>query len=92
MEKITLDRVCKTIYNRNWREIDPAIEKGIPRVRYSFKDFEKDVMADELIASRLTARCKWVALTAKGVIVEDGKNATIDIEMLRETCGKRWSA
>lgn len=92
MEKITLDRVCKTIYDRNWRTIDPAIEGGIGRVRYSFKEFERDVMADELISSHPTARSKWLALTAKGVIIEDGKTSAIDIGMLRETCGPRWSA
>ena len=88
MEKIPLRRVCKAIYDRNWREIDLAIERGNPRVRYSYQSFERDVMADELISSRPTAKCKWTALTAKGVIIEDGKSATIDVESLREACGE----
>lgn len=87
-----MDRICKAVYDRNWREIDPAIEKGITRVPYSFRMFEEDVMASELIASHPTAKCKWLALTGLGVIVESGKSAAIDIGMLRETCGKRWEA
>lgn len=87
-----MDRICKTIYDRNWRAIDPAMEKGIPRVPYSYRMFEEDVMSTELIASRPTARCKWTALVGLGVIAESGKSAAIDIGLLREACGKRWSA
>lgn len=92
MNRITTDKVCKKVYDRNWREIDPALRDGRAQVRYSLREFEGDMMADDFIASRVTVRNKWTALKAVGVIAESGKLAAINVETLREACGRLWDA
>lgn len=92
MEKITIDRVCKKVYDRNWREIDPAMESGTAGLPYSYREFEGDVMAGDFISSRITAKNKWTALKAMGVVTESGKTAVLRLDALKEACGKWWDA
>ena len=86
MQKISMDRVCKQMYDRNEARLDEAFEQGRMYLPYSFDKFQKDMMADGFIASFPTVRSKWLAVVGAGLVTEsDGSNTFFfDVRALRD--------
>ncbi|MBR4226957.1 MAG: hypothetical protein IKR86_09390 [Candidatus Methanomethylophilaceae archaeon] len=88
MRKISIDSVCRHIYDRNYDAIEDAKTRGCPFVRYSFDKFEADAYADDFISSGTTVSAKWKGLKASGIVTEKASKTFIDVSSLMEKCGK----
>lgn len=84
MKKIDIGSVCKQVYNQNFERLQDCLHEGKMYTQYSFEKFQKDMMADGFIASLVTVRSKWIAMTASGYILEkEGIPSFIDVDRLK---------
>ena len=85
MQKISMDKVCKQMYDRNEARLDEAFEQGRTYCPYTFEKFQRDMMADGFIASFPTVRSKWLAVLGAGLVVEseEAHNFFFDVRAMR---------
>ena len=84
MRPISLNSVCRVIYERNFPEIERL--KGIhaTAMPYTRDNFTKDVLADGFILSMTTVAMKWKSFEATGLIKRGTYRTILDIGMLEE--------
>lgn len=84
MKPISLESVCRKVYERNFPEIERL--KGIHALAmpYTREDFTKDVLADGFILSMTTVAMKWKSFEATGLVKKGSYRTTLDIGMLEE--------
>ena len=84
MRPISLNSVCRVVYERNFPEIERL--KGIhaSAMPYTREDFARDVLADGFILSTTTVAMKWKAFEATGLIKKGAYRTTLDLGMLEE--------
>ena len=86
MQRISIQSVCRQVYDRNYDAIEDAKTRGCPFIRYTFEAFESDAYADDFISSGTTVSAKWKALRASGIVTEKASKTFIDIASLLGKC------
>lgn len=89
MRKISIESICRHVYDRNYDAIEDARARGCPVLRYTFSDFETDALADDFICSEQTVAAKWKGLKASGIIAEKASRTFLDVESLVERCERK---
>ena len=92
MQKISLDTVCKHVYDRNFDAILDAENRECPFIPYSFREFTMDARSDDFISSSATIRAKWDGLLASGVIEQNARKTVLNLGKLGEMCKRRVAA
>ena len=84
MRPISLNSVCRRIYERNFDEIQKLKGYNAKAMPYTREDFSKDVLADGFILSSTTVAMKWRTFEATGLIKKGSIKTVPDIGMLEE--------
>ncbi|MBR6204629.1 MAG: hypothetical protein IKQ60_06250 [Candidatus Methanomethylophilaceae archaeon] len=84
MKPISLESVCRVVYDRNEARIRRQKEFKAPALPYSREDFTKDVLSGGFILSPTTVKAKWKALEATGVVVRGGYSTALNIKALEQ--------
>ena len=74
MTRVLMNEVYDRVYKSRLDEIRVSASEGHEVLRYSFKDFSKDMRKDDLITTTATIRAKWDAAIADEVIVQMGND------------------
>lgn len=84
MRPISLNSVCRVVYERNFDEIQKYKGYKAKALPYTKDKFTKDVLADGFILSMTTVAMKWKSFEATGLIKSGGYSTALDIGMLEE--------
>lgn len=84
MRPISLNSVCRVVYERNFDEIQKYKGYKSDALPYSKDRFTKDVLADGFILSTTTVAMKWKAFEATGIVRRGSCGTSLNIRMLEE--------
>lgn len=88
MKPISIESVCRQVYERNQAEILRQKKMGCVAMPYTREDFSKDVLAGGFILSPTTTKVKWKALEATGIVRKGEYRSVLVFKALESYAGE----